>query len=351
MKLIPLSPCQISARGLAALGGMYSALAASSFVFAQIAEPKFPPPLPAPAAQAPAAKSPPLAAKPTAATAANQCWSPAELAGHAGDKTIVKDTPRAIVDPPREVLAPYSPAARGAIRRVELPPGVKKIAFTFDNCEQPYEVAGYDAEIVNTLRANNVRATFFAGGKWMMTHPEQAQQLLSDPLFEVGNHSWEHRNLRLLEGQRQVDEIRWAQTAYERQVTALDKRQCVARDGRPFTKTKANARMGLFRFPFGACNPAALDAAAELGVLPIQWDVSSGDPTKGLAPEKMATETMRRIRPGSIVLFHANGRGWSTAAALKIMIPALKANGFEFATVGDLLNTKGATVDRRSNLL
>jgi hypothetical protein len=99
----------------------------------------------------------------------------------------------------------------------------------------------------------------------------------------------------------------------------------------------------LFRFPFGACNPAALDAVAELGLLPIQWDVSSGDPTKTLSGEKMAAETLRLIHPGSIVLFHANGRGWNTAAALKIMVPQLKAKGFEFATVGELLSTKGAT--------
>ena len=40
--------------------------------------------------------------------------------------------------------------------------------------------------------------------------------LMSDPLFEVANHTWEHRNLRLLTGQALVDEIRGASLAYER---------------------------------------------------------------------------------------------------------------------------------------
>jgi hypothetical protein len=42
-------------------------------------------------------------------------------------------------------------------------------------------------------------------------------------------------------------------------------------------------------------------------------------------------------RPGSIIIGHANGRGVHTAAALPIAIPALKAKGFQFVTVSELL--------------
>jgi peptidoglycan/xylan/chitin deacetylase (PgdA/CDA1 family) len=276
----------------------------------------------------------------------NQCWGADSLSGKSSDKTIVKDTPKAIVAEPQEPLAAYSPSPRGAIRRVELPSGDKRIALTFDLCEQPYEVAGYDAEIVNILRETGAKATFFGGGKWMLTHKDKAQQLIADPLFEMGNHSWEHRNLRLLEGERLVNEIRWAQVAYERQVKALSARQCLARDGKLFAATKANNRMSLFRFPFGACNPAALDAVARLGLLPIQWDISSGDPTNTISGEAMAAAVARQARPGSIVLFHANGRGWNTAAALRLLIPKLRSMGYEFATVTELLNTPGAKVKR-----
>ena len=50
---------------------------------------------------------------------------------------------------------------------VELPPGVKLVALTFDLCETDGSIAGYDGRIVDLLRAEDVKATFFAGGKWM----------------------------------------------------------------------------------------------------------------------------------------------------------------------------------------
>ena len=42
-------------------------------------------------------------------------------------------------------------------------------------------------------------------------------------------------------------------------------------------------------------------------------------------------------RPGSIIIAHANGRGYHTAAALPLAIPKLKALGYEFVTVSELL--------------
>jgi len=289
----------------------------------------------------------PLAAQKGAA--ANICWSPEALRGRSVDKTVRKDTPLAIVEPPVGEMVRYSPiprAARGAIRRIDLPPGIKKLAFTFDLCEQPYEVAGYDSDIINYLREQGLRATFFAGGKWIGTHKDQAQQLIADPLFEFGNHTWEHRNLRLLSGQKLVDEIRWVQLAYEQQIGALLARKCVGRDGKAVVATNANRRLSLFRFPFGACNKESLDAVGELGLTPIQWDVSSGDPSPSASAELMAEDVTRRVRPGSIVLFHANGRGWHTAKALRLLVPKLKSMGYSFATVTELMQTPGATFER-----
>ena len=73
-------------------------------------------------------------------------------------------------------------------------------AFAVDDTEQATERAGYDAELIDALRAQGVKATFFAGGKWLRTHPEQAMQLMADPRFEIGNHAWTHANLRVVEG-------------------------------------------------------------------------------------------------------------------------------------------------------
>ncbi len=132
------------------------------------------------------------------------CWAPAELAAKPNEKLPRKGdrsfdaapSDGWLVAPP--VTGPTN--ALGAIRRVKLPPGKKLVALTFDLCEQPGEIAGYDGAIIDYLRRENVRATFFAGGKWMRSHEVRAQQLMADPLFEIGNHSEAHRNLRLLEG-------------------------------------------------------------------------------------------------------------------------------------------------------
>ena len=279
------------------------------------------------------------------------CWKPNELMSQPGDKAIRKHVPSAYVAPPKESPAalPAPPQSQwGAVRRVELPPGSPKlVALTFDMCEQPYEVAGYDGAIVDVLRAGDVRATFFAGGKWLLTHRTAAQQLMADPLFEVGNHTWEHRNLRLLAGERLTREIEAPQAAYETLRGDLEQRQCLARDGAALAAERAPKSMTLFRFPFGACNPEALRAVNGAGLLAIQWDVSSGDPSLGVLPGQMAGGVVHAVKPGSIVLFHGNGRGWRTAEALREIVPKLRAHGYQFVTVSELLKAPGAKWDVR----
>jgi hypothetical protein len=48
------------------------------------------------------------------------------------------------------------------------------------------------------------------------------------------------------------------------------------------------------------------------------------------------------VPPGSILIFHANGRDWHTAAALPRITTALAAKGYEFVTVNEFLATPGA---------
>ncbi len=273
------------------------------------------------------------------------CWSPAQLKHVRKESSILKNiaaayraplagTPTAVQNAPNFV--------RGAIRRVRLPANVKKIALTFDLCEQPYEISGYQGDIVDYLRSEGIAATFFASGKWFLTHPERAQQIMADPLFEFGNHAWEHRNFRLLSKRRGQAEINGAQLAYERTYRRLRERNCRVPSRAGAAHKRAAKQMTLFRFPYGACKKKALDWVNNAGLLAIQWDVSSGDPWKGQTVAGMVNAVVSRAKSGSIVLFHANGRGWKTGEALPHIIRRLRAKGFGFATVSELLNTKGA---------
>jgi peptidoglycan/xylan/chitin deacetylase (PgdA/CDA1 family) len=226
---------------------------------------------------------------------------------------------------------------------VDLPTdGPKLVALTFDLCEQPNEVAGYQGAVVDFLRENSVRATCFAGGKWMLSHRMRAQQLMTDPLFEFGNHSWGHSNLRLLTGERLRNEIAYAGLAYYHVREALPS-SCPLTGGDVEALASAAPRqMSLFRFPFGACNHAALEAVDAQGLIPVQWDVSSGDPTLGVSSARIVNVVLSRVRPGSIVLFHANGRGWNTSTALPVVVSELRRRGYQFATISELLSAPGA---------
>ncbi len=224
--------------------------------------------------------------------------------------------------------APVPAGLSGSIRRVDLPAGQKLVALTFDLCEASGEVSGYDGAIFDYLRAQDVPATLFAGGKWMMTHKERAVQLVSDLLFEVGNHTWSHANLTVRTGEamrRQVDD---ADIAYAERRADAQQAGCALPAGPERTQ--------LFRFPYGSCSAESLGYVNHSGHLAIQWDVDSGDPAF-LGAKLMAHNMLEAIRPGSIVLMHANGRGKHTAEAIKLLIPALKAKGYRFVTVSALL--------------
>ena len=279
------------------------------------------------------------------AVAVDMCWTPSELRFRPGEESVAQGTENALVAVPEAPAQPLYNSTyewHGVLRRVDLPPGKKAIALTFDLCEQPHEVAGYQGDLVDYLRNNNVRATFFAGGKWLLTHPERAKQLMSDATFEIENHSWEHRNLRLLSGAALRSEILLPQLAYNKNRDDLVNRQCLDRFGHGFAGDLIPMGMSLFRFPFGACDARSLYAVESLGLRAIQWDVSSGDPWVGETSDKMLQGVIKGVRPGSIVLFHANGRGWHTSKAIPAIVSRLREQGYEFATVSELLRTPGA---------
>ncbi len=274
------------------------------------------------------------------------CWSSTALRHKPGEERIIRGTRRALVLPP-PISTPPSPKSpypqwKGVLRRVDLPKNKKVVAITFDLCEQPHEVAGYQGYLVDYLRDHNIPATFFAGGKWLLTHPERAQQLISDPLFHVGNHTWDHANLRLLSGSQLDDEIWNAQTAYLQTRKELKHKQCLDRSGTRLAYNRASSRMLLFRFPFGACNKKSLNAVEAAGLRAVQWDVAAADPAKTQTAHRIVRTVLSRARSGSIIIFHANGRGWHTESALPTIIEQLKRKGFKFVTVPDLLRIPGA---------
>lgn len=90
----------------------------------------------------------------------------------------------------------------------------------------------------------------------------------------------------------------------------------------------------VFRPPFGDYNSRLIEISNSLGYDVIQWDVDSLD-WKDLSAEEIYDRVIKRVEPGSIVLFHNNGK--HTAEALEPIIKTLKAQDFEIVPVSKLL--------------
>lgn len=193
---------------------------------------------------------------------------------------------------------------------------LSNVALTFDVGERPTWLADFDYEIEDVLNETNTPATFFLGGHWMMRHPEITRRLSANPLFEIGNHSWAHPDFTTLSQDELSEEILQANDIYY-QLTGQT--------------------MKLFRLPGGTYNDLALGMIAYHGMLTIQWDVVTGDPVPDNDAENIVRIVMERVQNGSIIVMHANGRGWHTAEALPEMIRQLREAGYELVTVSEVL--------------
>jgi peptidoglycan/xylan/chitin deacetylase (PgdA/CDA1 family) len=233
----------------------------------------------------------------------------------------------------------------GFIRSVKLDSDKKYIALTFDLCQRASEKTDYEANIVNYLRDRHIKATFFAGGKWMESHPEQTMQLMADPLFEIGNHSWTHRNLRVLQKKQAISEQIWlAQNQYAVLRQQLINQACT-KQADPAEVNRIPAVPTAFRFPYGVCSTQSLNRVNDAGLVAVQWNIVSGDPDKRQTAENMASRIVEQAKPGSIIVAHANGRGWKTADALKLLVPQLQQQGYQFVTVSKLLKAGKAVTE------
>jgi peptidoglycan-N-acetylglucosamine deacetylase len=232
---------------------------------------------------------------------------------------------------PLESLPILPQGRRGIIRRVVLPAGDRRVALTFDLCERTVHVTGYDARLVDALRSANAKATFFAGGKWMRSHKERTMQLIADPRFELGNHSWTHANMAVAPELFRRQQVEWTSAQYELLREELDRR--LAARGLPVSK---RGPLKLFRLPYGRGGSETTEYLNGMGLTVIQWDVV-GEGGRGNAQAR-AQAIADAVRPGSIVLLHANAVPRDTDEVVRRLLPLLARKGYATATVSELLD-------------
>jgi peptidoglycan/xylan/chitin deacetylase (PgdA/CDA1 family) len=208
-------------------------------------------------------------------------------------------------------------AGDGAAQVVrEGPPNCRAVALTFDLCPVR-QGPGFDPALVDYLIEHRIPATFFASGRWIEKHDTEMKQLLAVPFFEMGTHGQAHAHLATLDEGRQQAEI----------IGAVD-----------LLKSRYGVDAPLFRPPYGEYNDLTLEMVRKLALQFILWNVISGDPDPFLSAEKMRAHVAASTRDGSVIVFHANGKGRHTREVVeRLTREDLPKRGLKPVTVTDLL--------------
>jgi peptidoglycan/xylan/chitin deacetylase (PgdA/CDA1 family) len=188
-----------------------------------------------------------------------------------------------------------------------LPLRPKEVVLTFDDGPWP----GTTDKVLEALRRECVRATFFLLGRNAAAHPALARAILAQG-HTIGTHSYSHPLLSHLPEQRAIAEV-------ERGIAAIG--QAIGQKPAPF-----------FRFPGFASNARLLDAMASRGIVVFGADLWASD-WNPMTPNGELQLVLGRVKAagGGIVLFHDTKT--QTAAALPAFLRALKARGFSIVHV------------------
>ncbi|MCZ8230099.1 polysaccharide deacetylase family protein [Flavobacterium sp.] len=182
------------------------------------------------------------------------------------------------------------------------------IYLTFDDGPTP-EVTNW---VLNLLKKENIKATFFCIGKNIQAQPELFKQIVNEG-HTVGNHTNDHYN-----GWKNSEEIYIENT-----------KKCDA-----IITLNTGKQPYLFRPPYGRIKRGQAKKIKELGYKIIMWDVLSADFDTQITPEKCLNNVISSVQPGSIIVFHDSLKAEKN---LKYTLPKtinyLKQKGFTFEVI------------------
>ena len=195
----------------------------------------------------------------------------------------------------------------------------KVVALTFD--DGPNEP--FTSQILSILDDHDAVGTFFMVGRNIESSPEVVRRIAASA-HELGNHSLNHQFRRYFFGDRTyAREIRGAQEAFRR---------------------IAGVAPTLFRPPWLYRTPSILYAASAMGLRTISGEFAHGFEVFQPKGDRIARAALRKVRPGSIIIFHDgfNARRGAnraeTVRAVELVVAALAENGWRMVTVSQLLD-------------
>jgi peptidoglycan/xylan/chitin deacetylase (PgdA/CDA1 family) len=193
-----------------------------------------------------------------------------------------------------------------------LPLAPKEVVLTFDDGPWPATTE----RVLDALRLECVRATFFLIGRNAAARPALAQRELSEG-HTIGYHSFSHPMLDRMP-------IEAAQTDVDRGIAAVD----------GALRGQAAHAAAFFRFPYFSSTPPLLDWLERRRMAVFGADLWASD-WNPMSPDQELRLVLGRVEAnqGGIVLFHDTKA--QTAAMLPAFLRALKAGGFSIVDVVD----------------
>lgn len=186
----------------------------------------------------------------------------------------------------------------------------KKVALTFDISW------GQDMppRVLDALKAEGVRATFFLSGPWARSYPDLVKRIAAEG-HEIASHGYEHVNLSGYSREFITDNIRRTHEILA-ELTGQQPR--------------------FFRPPNGDFNDLVVQTAAELGYVTVIWSLDSLD-WKRLSSQEIAQRVVSRCKQGDIILMHASDSAPGTPGALPAVIQGIRAKGLEIVRLCELM--------------
>jgi peptidoglycan/xylan/chitin deacetylase (PgdA/CDA1 family) len=194
---------------------------------------------------------------------------------------------------------------------------------------QPYVALTIDVEIGNisylldVLRDQNARATFFVTGAWAQANPDALRRMVAEG-HELGNHSVTHPDFRLISSER----IAWELAETERIV-----QQATDTSTRPF-----------FRPPYGGYDDRVLRDVIGQGYLPVFWTLDTQDAigwpkSSDFVAQRITGTYAAEQMPGMITLSHCCASRHVIADALPAVLQQFAALGIEARPLSDVLGS------------
>lgn len=167
----------------------------------------------------------------------------------------------------------------------------------------------YLDSMLATLKAYDVKCTFFVGGQWVEKEPEYLQKIYNAG-HEIANHGYFHRDHKKLSYDQNHEEI-------------YNTHQIV--------KANVNINMNLFAPPSGAYNKTTLQVAQTLGYTTIMWSKDTIDWRDKDASVVLSRAT-KNVGGGDLILMHPTSH---TAEALPRILQYYKSNNLQACTVSE----------------